>query len=202
MSEGAVSYGVHLLSRLPPSALQIYHRKVVFRPTPLPTATTARTPFRVNLLAAAPTTATTSASTPSTVGLILAWVSQAWLVRGQDPLDPNAYSYMQSAQGLEGKFSMALAAGGRNVGQVSENLYSYGDTTYFEMPGWTTLNRNLLDWGGSDVSTVLYIPPDTKLEALFYRRPSAAWLHQPDAIEVELNGYTCPKSVMDTIVKQ
>jgi len=201
MSSGT-SNAVRLLGPLSPSTLKVFHRIVRFPPTPLPTANTTRQPFRVNLLAPNPTSTSASATTPSTMGLILPYVSQAWLRRGLDPLAPNVYSRMQDEQGSLGQFSMVLAVAGKNVGVVSECNYDYTDSSFSECTGWTLLNRNLLDWGGSDVSTALYVPPATKLEALFYRRPGAAWEHQPDAIEVELNGYECPKSTFDLITRQ
>lgn len=201
MSSGT-SNAVRLLGPLAPSTLVAFHRIVRFPPTPLPTATATRTPFRVNLLAANPISTSATTTTPPTMGLILPWVSQAWLRRGLDPLAPNVYTRMQDEQGSLGQFSMVLAIGGKNVGNVSECIYDYGDMSFKECTGWTLLNRNLLDWGGSDVSTVVYVPPATKLEALFYRRPAAVWDHRPDAIEVELNGYECPKSVFDQITKQ
>ena len=196
------SNATRLLGPLPPVAMPVFHRVVRFRPTGLPTATASRPPFRVNLLAPTPTSTAMGTTTPSTVGYILSWVSQSWLIRGQDPLEPETYSRMPSEQGSLGQFSMVLAVGGRNVGQVSENIYSYSGGQYVEVPGWTALNRNLLDWGGSDVSTVLYVPSDTKLEALFYQRPGYTWTNRPDVIEIEMNGFVCPKSVMDRITKQ
>lgn len=201
------SCGVHtpafrLLGRLPPIAMQLFHRVVRFQVTGLPSATATRTPFRVNLLSDTPLSTTSSATTPSTAGLILPWVSQSWLIRGQDPMDPNVYSRMQVEQGSLGQFSMVLAVGGTNVGQVSENIFDFTAADTVEVSGWTGLDRNLLDWGGSDVSSAVFVPPSTKLEALFYRRPGLAWLHVPDAIEVELNGYVVPKSMLDRITQQ
>lgn len=200
--------GARLLESLSPASISIFHRVVRFRPTGLPASTASRLPFRVNLLSAAPTNAAVATTTPGTVGLILRWVSQSWLVRGLDPAEPNAYSRMQEAQGAMGQFTMSLAVGNRNVGQVDESIYSYALSTDTglagteSMPGWTALNRNLIDFGSGGVSSAIYVPPETKLEALFYQNPFRPWLHKPDVIEVELNGYVCPKSMFDQLTQQ
>ncbi len=195
--------GAELLGSLAPASVQIFHRVSRFQPVNLPTSTTARPPFRVNLLSDDPTDGDQATTTPTTVGLILRYVSQSWLVRGLDPAEPNAYSRMQEAQGAMGQFTMAIAVGNRNVGQVGESIYSYeavaGTTS---MPGWTALNRNLLDFGSGSMSPAIYVPPNTKIEALFYQTPGKAWLHKPDVIEVELNGFVCPKSLFDQITRQ
>lgn len=192
-----------LLGSFAPTSLQPYHRVVRFRPTGLPTASASRPPFRVNLIAADPTDSSSSARTPQTMGLIIVYIAQSWLKRGDDPSDPNAYSLYQPAQGAYGRFSMTLAVDNRNVGEISETIYDYASGTYIQSPGWTDLNRNLL-WWGANLSPVIYVPGNTKLEALFYQPPSSVaspWLDVPDAISVELNGYSVPAHQLSEILK-
>ena len=199
-----------LLGELPPAALQPFHRVVTFPPTNLPVPPVGNVgpvrPFRVNLMSQDPTatvpSTTTPVSTPQTMGLIILWVSQSWLVRGQDPLDPNVYTRMQSAQGACGRFSMALSVDGRNVGQIDETIYDYYAVPaagYHRFPGWTDLDRNLLFWG-AEVSPAIYVPGNSKFEALFYQSPNAPWLHKPDVVSIEVNGYAVPAHTLAKIL--
>jgi len=185
------------ITKLPSRALVPYYRTL-----------SVNGPNTMGLLtAAAPTTRAQIDNVQTRLTRIIMDMRQFWLDLGSDPVDGNVYQRLQADQAINGRVPFELLLDGTSPFNVEFNVMDPGAgvTPPRTGSGFLALNDNLLEMGGAEPVAV-YVQENQRIQCQWYLARDAANnvalpAHIPNAMCVELRGFTMPTAEFDRVLE-